>query len=396
MKTLRHGWRELRAHPGRNALNALSLLVGVLAVVGIVATGTVLGQIAVGGAEQSSGRRATYSAEVTTIAVDPESLQSALSALEPLTATGGGGALLLGNAAPVGLATGARITSGQPFEAAIVTFVAGDLSSVRRLPVIDGVALSGDRILPPQFMVNQAAEEKWGPPGTRMALVIGPRARPTIGTIVGVIADGQPTPMVYASGLAFVKFQTALSEASVTLLLHHPFASQQTIYEVATDVARTAGWRLDEQSFQRVDQVDQLLASLRVQQIAFAIAALIGLVTAAIGILNIGLASIQERARELVIRRALGATRAQIIGQMLVAAVLIALLASVLAAAVVIGLIVAWVPDQIPQGSALDPPGVPWSALAVGTLAACVTTLLGSAVPAVAAARLDIATALRD
>lgn len=171
---------------------------------------------------------------------------------------------------------------------------------------------------------------------------------------------------------------------------------QAAIEDQAEHIAASAGAKTVLQSFHRVDQVDAVVASLQPQQQAFSIAAVIGLFTAALGILNIGLASIGERARELVIRRALGATRIGIAGQLLVAAVLIALLASAAAAVIAIAALTWWLPSQIPLASATDPASVPWGAIAVGTVTACATALLGSAVPAAVASRLDIATALRD
>lgn len=112
------------------------------------------------------------------------------------------------------------------------------------------------------------------------------------------------------------------------------------------------------------------------------------MVILALGILNIGLAGVSERARELVIRRAVGATRGDIIAQMLVSAMLVGVLAA--SVAVVLGAVAVewWVPQRIPPGSALAPPGLPWQAAGWGIIAAVTTTLAGSLLPALVAARL--------
>ncbi len=52
-----------------------------------------------------------------------------------------------------------------------------------------------------------------------------------------------------------------------------------------------------------------------------------------------------------------------------------------------------WVPQRIHPASAIEPPGLPWSAVGWGLVAFVVTTVVGSAIPAIVAARLDVATA---
>jgi len=145
-----------------------------------------------------------------------------------------------------------------------------------------------------------------------------------------------------------------------------------------------------------LDEVDHYRDQLRAQQTGFLIVAVIALTIAALGILNIGLASVSERARELVIRRAMGATRTQIVLQLLLAAATIGAITAKLAIAVAIVGVQAWAPTLISPQSAAVPPSFPWAAAGWGLLASVTTTLLGAAIPAALAARLDIATALRD
>lgn len=53
-------------------------------------------------------------------------------------------------------------------------------------------------------------------------------------------------------------------------------------------------------------------------------------------------------------------------------------------------------PHLLDPARALTSPGFPWRAAAAGFGASLIATLVGSAVPALAAARLDVAYALRD
>ena len=96
-------------------------------------------------------------------------------------------------------------------------------------------------------------------------------------------------------------------------------------------------------------------------------------------------------------RRAVGATRTAIISQVVVAAdVVMGAVAAALAVATAVLALRLWIPNQIPPETAISPPGVPWTAIAWGTAAAAVTTVVGSAIPAAVAGRVDVAGALRD
>ena len=165
---------------------------------------------------------------------------------------------------------------------------------------------------------------------------------------------------------------------------------------VADAMAAAGGGSLVERKLNRADHVDELLGQLRAQQTAFLAVGVLALIISALGILNIGLASVGERARELVIRRAIGATRAGLMGQMLVASVVIGLVAAALACGLAVLGVEWWVPRRVDPMTAIRPPTLPWTAATWGLVAATTTTLLGSLIPAVVAARLDVASALRD
>jgi putative ABC transport system permease protein len=83
--------------------------------------------------------------------------------------------------------------------------------------------------------------------------------------------------------------------------------------------------------------LDAILGTLTV---ALSSIAAISLVVGGIGIMNIMLVSVTERTREIGIRKALGARRADIMSQFLIEAVVISLLGGVLGMAV--GLVISW------------------------------------------------------
>ena len=139
--------------------------------------------------------------------------------------------------------------------------------------------------------------------------------------------------------------------------------------------------------------------------IAAAIAA-ISLLVGGIGIMNIMLATVTERTREIGIRRALGATRKHIVAQFLVETGVLSAVGGVVGVALGIGLtvgldtLVPMLPD-LPFVGSFVPPDVsmptvisPWSVI-VAFLVASATGLIFGIYPARKAARQDPIVALR-
>jgi len=115
----------------------------------------------------------------------------------------------------------------------------------------------------------------------------------------------------------------------------------------------------------------------------------ISLLVGGIGIMNIMLASVTERTREIGIRRAVGAKRRQIVGQFLVETLVLSVLGGILG--IGLGILVPWLIETL---AGMPTRVTPWSvALAVG-ISGAVGVLFGL-YPAVRAANVDPIVALR-
>ncbi|MGI8879460.1 MAG: ABC transporter permease [Jatrophihabitans sp.] len=179
------------------------------------------------------------------------------------------------------------------------------------------------------------------------------------------------------------------------LLLHYPSTSEAQLATLLSQSLADAASPPSDAPV-RIDEVAALLGRLRLTQLAFLSCALVALAVSALGILNVGLASVRERSRELFIRRAVGATRSQTFLLVLVSALMVAAMAGMVAVAACYAAVRLYVPRLLSPELALHRPTFPASAALAGITVAIAAALLGSIIPAAAAARQSIGDALRD
>jgi len=115
----------------------------------------------------------------------------------------------------------------------------------------------------------------------------------------------------------------------------------------------------------------------------------VGLLVGGVGVIAIMMISVTERTREVGVRKALGATRREILWQFLVEAATLTLVGGI------IGLAVGWLVSLVLANATPVPAYVPVGSVVLALALAAVTGLLFGIYPASKAARLDPVEALR-
>jgi putative ABC transport system permease protein len=135
-----------------------------------------------------------------------------------------------------------------------------------------------------------------------------------------------------------------------------------------------------------VQAINSFTLVARVLMIALS---MVGLLVGGIGVVAIMMISVTERTREIGVRKALGATRREILWQFLVEAATLTLVGGI------VGMVMGWLISLLLATATPVPAYVPIGSVILALAAAAVTGLLFGIYPASKAARLDPVEALR-
>ena len=128
----------------------------------------------------------------------------------------------------------------------------------------------------------------------------------------GVIADGTDTPTIYVNATTLQRYWPQAWEPDGLTILVHPNegVDDQHAKTVLDDLLSDVGTG-SISSWNRSDNADDYEQVIGFLQLGVTVTAILLLSISAIGMINIGLAGIEQRSHELLIRRALGATQSQ-------------------------------------------------------------------------------------
>lgn len=393
MRTVLTAVRDLRASPLRNLLTALSMLVGVLAVVMVSAADQVVVAAVIAQQEQQHGRASTYEATLPQAVPSPRTTdraQRVATALRDAT-TGADAAVTVLLAETVALHA-----DGHPPTSTEITWVDGDLQATYRRPLTAGTWPHPDATTTPALAVNPAAATRLGV--TTLPAVLrwdaGPERTQTV-VVTAVIADGQQEATAYAS-LAARPART--NDLVPRVLLTSSSLPEPLLEQVLADALHRTGSAFNDTGsdrLQRSDTVADTRQTVATARLALLLCGITALAVAVLGILNVGLATVRERSRELVVRRALGARRRDVASQVVGSALTLAVLVAGAAVGLVLLAVTVVVPHLTPPGAPGDPITMPWTAVRDALAAALLTALAGALAPAITASRLPVADALR-
>jgi putative ABC transport system permease protein len=181
-----------------------------------------------------------------------------------------------------------------------------------------------------------------GRPAVGQTVTIGATAF----TVVGVMEkkefffNGGRNGLEWMNRLIFVPITTMLDRmagerqgqrvANINVLVRDPDGMEAATDEVTTLLTRSHGGVVDFEVFNRADRMRQREEQGRIYDLTFLICGTIALLVGGIVIMNILLASFNERVREVGTRKALGATGSNIMAQFLVESVVVTLLGGLL------------------------------------------------------------------
>ena len=135
-----------------------------------------------------------------------------------------------------------------------------------------------------------------------------------------------------------------------------------------------------------LNKLKDMTSTLRLSTVVIAMLTLLG---ASIGLMNIMLVSVTERTKEIGIRKAIGATRRNVMMQFLIEAIVICLMGGIVG--IILGILMGFGVSLMVDGRFF----IPWNWMLLGMTVCIIVGLVSGLYPALKASRLDPIEALR-
>jgi putative ABC transport system permease protein len=376
---------DLRGNRVNAFLSFLALCVATLSFVLISVLAHVGTDALVARSEQLDGRAVTLQAGLPTDGWSRQRVDAISSGLRNSSWMGTQGSLVLDRTAWL-------TTDGPQPERVTLRLTSSDYRSIRRIPVTQGRWFT-DSAYPGEATVNAAADRLLVKSGSA-ALDLGYRPGLDL-TVVGVVADANPQPMIYASVQGMQSSAPLMAPDQAGLLLHTDAARAADGPARVAELLSRAGMHVTPE-VTRADQAAQIASSFSTLTKVFLLVALIGLIVAVIGMINVGIASVRERARDFTIRRAMGATRLRIIAGVAASTALIGIAATSVAILLSYALTTVLTPYLVDSTSGISRPDYPWTTAVAAAAAGILASLISGLAPALRTRSLDLAALLRE
>jgi len=214
--------------------------------------------------------------------------------------------------------------------------------------------------------------------------------------VVGVLESkgsslNQSEDRVVLAPLTNVKryYGTAKTNYRISVAIANPEELESAQSSAIGTFRNIRGLKLSQENDFEIRSSDGLISFLKENTVKLRLAAIITLLGAAIGLMNIMLVSVTERTREIGICKAIGATRKNILIQFLTEAVVICQIGGLIG--ILLGILAGNVVTYLMGGSFL----IPWGWIFVGVMTCMVVGLFSGLYPALKASRLDPIESLR-
>ena len=391
--------KDLRLSPLRSILTSVSMLVGIIAMLGSVLVGTLGREYLISVNAQVYGWSPTYSFVITESDFhDRNKMEQLFQRFEAIDDVA---AVTFSMGEDIRFAPMKDLTPIPPNDV-YQNLMAFDLvctteaySQVYNLPMTSGRWLEpsseGGSL---EVVINKEAknyfnDSPYAAGNVKSTLSLTPF------NIVGVVNDGRDFPTIYADSAAILNFAPAMwqvQNASVYWHLTKGLTTNQ-MYSSLDDILQdTIGGHIEYSGRSDIgDAYDSVLSML---QLGLLITSFLLLFVSVLGQINIGLSSLEQRTYELLIRRAIGASRinivALVLGTQLVISIFVCIVSILLSILIVEGIGI-FLPPDTPVAS----PAYPFFSAVVAVVASVTVALLGGLLPALKAAKLEPALALR-
>lgn len=393
-------FKDLRISPLRNILTSISMLVGIIAMIGSFLVGTLGKDYLISVNAQMYGWTPTYSYSITDSdfqdSIKMEEFFYKIREIDDcVTITFDMRENII--FAPIVSVSSLQGAANDIYKKVVpvdVVLTTTAYNKIYNLPMSSGSWFSYSETEKSLCMVvNKEAESYFNTPyavgNTGSSLSLTPF------NVTGTVNDGKDIPTVYLDAQAVEEFlpnMWQVQNASVYWHLTKGLTTNQ-MYSSLDDILQdTIGGHIEYSGRSDIgDAYDSVLSML---QLGLLITSFLLLFVSVLGQINIGLSSLEQRTYELLIRRAIGASRinivALVLGTQLVISIFVCIVSILLSILIVEGIGI-FLPPDTPVAS----PAYPFFSAVVAVVASVTVALLGGLLPALKAAKLEPALALR-
>ena len=401
--TVREAWDELRIHRTRVLLSLIGVTVAIAALTSVVAFGQILRQATTQSMEASSGRPASLWVTASSDSGAPvdgdEVYESFQQAMERYDISYG--------SRRVDTTLITQFADGTT--SVLATAVDAPYGVMHRVAPAQGrwFTDADELALAPRIIINENYWKRLGSPpltGNPVTTVIGDSTVTVV--VIGVSANvrweadsGDLSAFVLASSLGRLLPLAAQSQLNPQLELWVPPENSDELQaRLQRDIASGLGGgtrvQINRNDYAAYQDVDPFLLF----QVVFGAVAMLVLLLGALGLLTISMVTVQQRVREIGIRRSFGATAGRIFFAVMMESVVGTLLAGLLG--VVIAAILVrgpWMAGWLMAmtGMPLEQPAFPVEAALWGLGSAVVVGALAGLMPALVAIRIRVIDAIR-